>query len=135
VIKYALRCGAGHEFEGWFKNSAAFDTQADSSALSCPVCGLSEVTKAPMAPQIVRNAGLSAPPPAEVMKALKALRAAVIEKSEDVGATFAEEARKIHYDEAPARAIRGEATVEDARALLDEGIEVMPLPTLPEDRN
>jgi len=134
LIKYSLRCGAGHDFEGWFQSSAAYDAQADEGLLTCAVCGVRQVAKAPMAPQIMKRSTAAVAPP-EVMKALREMRAAVIRQSENVGEKFAEVARKIHYDEAPARSIRGQASMAEAVELREEGIEVMPLPTLPEDQN
>jgi len=136
LIKYSLRCAAGHEFEGWFRNSAAYDEQTGSHSLSCPVCGVTDVQKAPMAPQIMKRAEVTRPkPPPEVINAIRELRTAVISQSEDVGEKFAEEARKMHYDEAPARSIRGQASIAEATELREEGIEVMLLPPLPEDLN
>ncbi len=136
MIKYSLRCAEGHDFEGWFRNSAAYDAQAESHSLSCPVCGVADVQKAPMAPQIMkRTAGSLTKPPPEVIQAIRELRTAVISQSEDVGAKFAEEARKMHYDEAPARNIRGQASITEAVKLREEGIEVMALPVLPDDLN
>jgi hypothetical protein len=161
MIRYQLRCAKGHEFEGWFQNSAAYDRQAKRGELECAVCGSSKVTKALMAPNVAtrskrrpqpvrREAGR---PPStgpekapksepqrlaahqELVHLMRKLRAEIEAKSEYVGNRFCEEARKIHYEEVPARGIHGEATAEDAKALAEEGIEFFPLPILPEDQN
>lgn len=166
MIRYALRCGAGHEFEGWFRSSAAFDDEA--AALTCPICGDGRIEKAIMAPSVMQRgaapaeaevekyaasppavgggapvgdfAAPAAPPAAltprqvELAKALVAmrrLRAHVEAHFENVGKRFAEEARKIHHEEAEARDIFGQATLDEAKELLEEGIEVLPLPDLP----
>lgn len=159
MIKYALSCRNGHEFEAWFNSSAAFDDQQAKRLLSCPVCQSDEVQKALMAPRVVTTKGKgvarapSAGPPsagetesvyspsqagpsvAKVIEAMRHLRQQVEANTEDVGKRFAEEARKIHYEEAEARGIRGEATAEEVRKLSEEGIGVAPLPRLPEDEN
>jgi hypothetical protein len=158
MILYRLKCKKGHEFEAWFASSAAFDAQEKRGLLSCAHCGTSKVAKALMAPRIakrgkakVKPAEPSAPPPAteeapkpdvqrvaahgEFATAMRKLRAEIEAKSEYVGPRFSEEARKIHYEEVPARGIHGEATPEEAKALQEEGIEFFPLPILPEDRN
>jgi len=153
MILYRLKCRKGHEFEAWFASGAAYDKQAERRQLSCPKCGTSQVGKAPMAPRIAKR-GKSrsvekvpvAPKPGksetqrvaahgELSSTMRKLRAEIEAKSEYVGPRFPEEARKIHYEEVPARGIHGEATVEEAKALSEEGIEFFPLPILPEDRN
>ncbi|MDX2264933.1 MAG: DUF1178 family protein [Hyphomicrobiales bacterium] len=133
MIKYSLRCERGHDFEAWFRNSAAYDAEREASALACPVCGDRTIAKAPMAPGVIRGRGELAP--TEAARALKALRSAVLANAEDVGERFAEEARKIHYDEAEARLIRGRATPGEAVALIEEGVPVLPLPPAPDDLN
>jgi hypothetical protein len=120
MILYRLRCKRGHEFEAWFAGSAAFDKQEKRGQLSCPNCGTRSVSKALMAPSVAKRSKL---------------RAEIESKSEYVGPRFSEEARKIHYEEAPARGIHGEATADEAKALKEEGIEFYPLPILPEDQN
>jgi len=158
MILYRLKCKKGHEFEGWFASSAAFDTQEKRGLLSCAHCGTSKVSKALMAPRIAKRGkskaaakserteeiAVEAPPKPETQRvaahrelatAMRKLRAEIEAKSEYVGPRFSEEARKIHYEEVPARGIHGEATAEEAKALQEEGIEFFPLPTLPEDRN
>lgn len=134
MIKYSLQCADGHRFEGWFSSSADFDRQKDEALLECPVCGTSHVTKAPMAPAIVR--GRSPAPQRDAMEAIRrdwnetARRAqAYVEKHfEHVGKRFPEEARKQHYGEAETRPIYGEATLREVKELKEEGIEVAPVP-------
>ncbi len=158
MIRYSLKCEKRHEFEAWFASSAAFERQAKRGQISCPRCGTVKVDKALMAPSILKSpkrkrvekspepAAAQATPPAqpethrlaahgELAKAMRKLRAEIEAKSEYVGPRFPEEARKIHYEEAPARGIYGEATSEEAQALSEEGIEFFPLPPLPEDQN
>ena len=150
MILYQLKCKKGHEFEAWFANSAAYDKQAKRGQLSCPKCGSAQVAKAPMAPRIAKRGKaktaekpVEAPKPerrrvaahGELVSAMRKLRAEIEAKSEYVGPRFSEEARKIHYEEVPARGIHGEATADEAKALSEEGIEFFPLPILPEDRN
>ena len=160
MIRYRLQCAAKHEFEGWFRNADAFDRQAKRSLVVCPNCGSTDVTKALMAPSVVKSlktsraardtAGPSAPPtPAvpispqrvansgqrELLQMMRQLREEVIAKSEYVGPRFAEEARKIHNEEVEQRGIYGEASPAEVKELADDGVEVYPLPVLPEDHN
>jgi hypothetical protein len=152
MIRYRLKCEKHHEFEGWFTNSAAFDRQAKRGLVTCPRCGTHKVQKALMTPGIAKGAKRkrSEPAPAaqaaaqeihrlaahgELAAAMRKLRTEIEAKSEYVGPRFPEEARKIHYEEVPARGIYGEATREEAKALSEEGIEFFPLPILPEDQN
>lgn len=161
MIRYRLKCEKRHEFEAWFSNAAAFDRQAKRGQISCPRCGTSKVEKTVMAPSIIKSAKRkrarkapekepseqpAAPPAAQaethrlaahgaLAAAMRKLRAEIEAKSEYVGPRFPEEARKIHYEETPARGIYGEATREEAQALSEEGIEFFPLPSLPEDHN
>jgi hypothetical protein len=130
MIKYALRCGKGHEFDSWFPNAASFDEQAARGHVACPVCGAADVAKAIMAPAVA-HAEIDARRRAE----LRELRRYVMGASEDVGVRFPDEARKIAEGLSEERPIRGEATPEEARALLDEGISILPLPFAPEDMN
>ena len=130
MIVYNLRCKNGHEFEGWFKDSAAFDTQSKAGRVSCPVCDARKVEKAIMAPAV---AGARKPtaPDGEAKKMrqfMTGLRKYVQENADYVGPKFAEEARKIHYGESEERHIYGEATLKEAKDLLDEGVDVSPLP-------
>ncbi len=164
MIRYTLTCPDQHEFEAWFSNGDAFETQRADGLLSCPVCGSTDIDRALMAPAIstsrrkenrlsagdasadARGDADDAPrlaanvpeptaAPKEVINALRKLREHVTKNADYVGKKFAEEARKIHYEEAEKRGIYGEATKEDVRALAEEGIEFHPLPTLPEDKN
>lgn len=160
MIRYRLACTCGEEFEAWFASSRAFDQLAGRSALQCPACGGSSVSKAVMAPQVVtrkgRDSGSAALPvggaspadPAEaapaspmamahreLMAAARRLREEIKAKADYVGPRFAEEARRIDSGEAPDRGIYGEATREEARELIDEGIAILPLPRLPEEQN
>jgi hypothetical protein len=137
MIRYALSCAEGHDFEAWFGSSEAFDRQAEARSIACPVCGSAGITKAPMAPHVARRApeASAQPEPRKSYAMLRKLRAELTANSDYVGPKFPEEARKIHYDEAEARNIHGEATGEEARDLAAEGIPVFPLPRLPEDQN
>lgn len=142
MIKYRLVCSEKHEFEGWFRSSDAFDTQASCGSLSCPVCASTAVAKAVMAPNIATGRAKSPvraqPSPErqrEIFAALRKLREEVEARSTDVGDRFAEEARKIHFGDVEERAVHGEATVEDVRGLVQDGVPVLPLPRLPKDLN
>jgi hypothetical protein len=128
MILFALRCAAEHEFEGWFRNGAAFETQSAAGEIACPVCGGSEVSKAPMAPRVGRSRAEAAPSPEQLRKALTELRAQVEANCDYVGERFAEEARRIHYGETDKRSIYGEASADDAKSLNDEGIEFARIP-------
>src|SRR5258707_3926109 len=114
MILFALRCAAEHEFEGWFRNGAAFETQSAAGEIACPVCGGSEVSKAPMAPRVTRSRNEAAPSPEQLRKALTELRRQVETNCDYVGERFAEEARRIHYGETAKRNIYGEANADDA---------------------
>ncbi|WP_114813469.1 DUF1178 family protein [Paraburkholderia kururiensis] len=129
-----LQCPGGHRFEGWFASADDFESQLSRKLVECPICGATEVSRLPSAPRL--NLSGAAQPPAQQgapdmnelqARVMRALRE-VLDKTENVGDRFAEEARRIHYNEAPARNIRGVTTAEDARALVEEGIDVMPLP-------
>lgn len=155
MIRYTLRCDGGHAFESWFQSSAAFDSQARRKLVSCPSCGSVKVEKAIMAPQIARSGTRGkdpapapvAPPAAETATPLlmaqerelrgklKELRDHITRNADNVGAKFPAEARKMHYGDIEHRPIYGEASPAEARSLVEEGIEVTPLPILPDDRN
>lgn len=144
MIKYSLKCEAEHAFEGWFSSGSDFDAQSVRGLVTCPVCGSASVTKALMAPAVATaHAGEGDAPmamagggvPAEMMTKLREIVTHIRANSEDVGTRFPEEARKIHYGEAPVRGIIGQAKREEIGALLEEGIEIAPLPVLPEDAN
>ena len=125
-----LQCPHDHRFEGWFASADDFESQSARKLVECPICGATEVSRLPSAPRL-NLSGATAAQPAKVdeqqARMMRALRE-VLEKTENVGDRFAEEARRIHYNEAPARSIRGVTTPEDAKALVEEGIDVMPLP-------
>ena len=141
VIQYSLHCANAHDFDAWFKNAAAFDEQQARGIVQCPVCASNAVSKALMAPAVARSGSekmsLSSghPDVAKFRELLRAYRQKVVSEADYVGDKFAEEARKIHFEEAPARAIHGEASLEEAQELNDEGVPVFPLPPLPEDHN
>jgi hypothetical protein len=165
MIRYALRCERDHHFESWFQDSAAYDQQVKRKLVSCPVCESVSVEKAIMAPRIVSKKGRErAEPVAEAAPAavpaapetpaagagptplvmtqerelrakLKELRDHIVKNADNVGDHFPNEARKMHYGEIEHRPIYGEASPEEAKSLIDEGVEVSPLPVLPEDRN
>lgn len=161
MIRYALVCNKGHQFESWFADSAAYDKQAKRKLVSCPVCGSPKVDKAIMAPRLAagkkRASAMevsSAPPegpgatqetPApvammspqeqEFRAKLRELRDHLTKNADDVGPKFPEEARKMHYGETEHRSIYGVASPEEAKELAEEGIEFHPLPVLPEERN
>lgn len=148
MIVFDLECRAGgHRFEGWFGSSDDFAHQQQRGLVACPECGSADVIKAPMAPNLGRKgnqlpsvpAAAPSPPqpmakgplPAEamqMMRALAAIQADALKDSRWVGDSFAEESRAIHYGEREAEAIHGEATLEEAKALHEEGIDVAPLP-------
>jgi hypothetical protein len=136
MIRYALTCAAGHAFESWFRDSAAFEKQAKAGMVACPVCGSTRVTKQIMAPAVSLKDSVEKDD--EVAKAralLKALRQHVQDNAEDVGGAFAEEARRIHYGEADERLIYGQTSLDEAKELVEEGISVLPLPDVPDSKN
>jgi hypothetical protein len=130
MIVYSLRCKDGHKFEGWFGSSAAYDEQAAGGKLVCPVCDSHRIEKAIMAPA-VSGTGKSAQPMDEIRKMrtfMTGMRKYVLEHGENVGRAFPEEARKIHYGETEDRQIYGEASLEEVKDLVEEGVDVAPLP-------
>jgi hypothetical protein len=135
-----LQCAHAHEFEAWFASSTSYDGQIAAGHITCPECNSSEVGKSIMAPYVaarsqVEAARLEDEAPARYRNLVREVSRALAASSEDVGARFPEEARKIHYREVAERAIRGTASLDEARALVDEGVEIMALPRLPEDTN
>lgn len=148
MICFSLHCANDHTFEGWFRDGASYDRQAQAGDIACPTCGDRSVRKAMMAPAVVRGSRApataqeqpapAAPPVPDPAKAaiamamLRQLRAHVVANFEDVGTRFPEEARRIHYGESEEREIYGRATLEEAKELLEEGISVRPLPDVPE---
>ena len=144
MIKFTLACERGHEFESWFPDGAAFETQAKRGLVQCPECDSRKVGKALMAPAVVASSRLSdAPPPSaladekrqELREALKAMRRAIEANTDDVGPKFPDVARAIHLGEEPERAVRGQATLAEAKELMEEGIGVLPIPSLPDEAN
>lgn len=133
MIVYSLSCAAGHAFEGWFASSAAYDEQLAGGKLVCPVCDSRKVSKAPMAPALSNAVGKQKSEPAahelrKMRQFMTGLRKHVMETGENVGRDFPEEARKIHYGETEERPIYGEASVKEAVELVEEGVNVAPLP-------
>jgi len=156
MIRYSLRCERGHAFESWFQSSSAYDSQVKRKLVTCPACGSAKVEKAIMAPQIVSKKGRdsAAPAPAastdvtapastplmmaqerELRAKLRELRDHIVKNADNVGERFPNEARKMHYGDIEHRPIYGEASPDEARSLIEEGVEVSPLPVLPADRN
>ena len=150
MIKFALLCARGHEFQSWFQSSEAFDTQIKSGLVLCPFCQATEVTKAIMAPAIAsrgeaKRAKISAQAQSQTKVALldwhdrksramiNAFRKRLLEQADDVGTRFAAEARKIHEGLVPERPIYGQASIGDARALIEEGVPVLPVPPSPDE--
>ena len=159
MISYSLCCEHGHRFDSWFQDSAAYDKQAKRGLVTCPVCDSAKVEKAIMAPRIARKrrgeapvspqptettaAPTTSPAPMPLMSAaeqelrgkIKELRDHIARTADNVGDKFPDEARKIHYGESKPRPIYGEASPSEAKELIEEGIDVTPLPVLPDDRN
>jgi len=161
MIRYALRCDRDHTFESWFQSSSAYDSQVKRKLVNCPACGSTKVEKAIMAPRIVSKKGRETMPAVptrvaateiadvatpgstpllmaqerELRAKLKELRDHIVKNADNVGEQFPNEARKMHYGDIEHRPIYGEASPQQARELVDEGIEVAPLPILPDDRN
>jgi hypothetical protein len=156
MIRYNLRCERGHAFESWFQSSEIYEAQEKRQLVSCPSCGSAKVERAIMAPRIVsrKSRDRAAPAPAAAAEAttpastplmmaqdhelrakLRKLRDHIVKNADNVGERFPVEARKMHYGDIEHRPIYGEASPEEARSLIDEGVEVSPLPVLPDDRN
>jgi hypothetical protein len=142
MIKYALRCANGHEFDSWFPSAASYDEQVAQGQVICPVCGAADVGKAIMAPALSHGDKIEAPQGTPQVEErlrkraeLRALRHYVMGATEDVGTRFPEEARKIAAGNGVGRPIRGLASPDEAKALLDEGVAVLPLPLAPDDLN
>jgi len=156
MIKYALACDKGHTFESWFADSAAYDKQAKRGLVTCPVCNSAKVEKAIMAPRLSgtrkraraqeapaapdavqdrSNVAVMSPMEMELRSKLKELREHIVKNADNVGEKFPEEARKMHYGETEHRSIYGVASLDDAKELAEEGIDVLPVPVLPDERN
>lgn len=133
MILFDLRCARDHEFETWFRDSASYEAQSAAGEIVCPVCGGTDVEKAPMAPRLAPRRNGDAKPAEDVMamRVLEEMHRHVRDNCDDVGDKFAEEARKIHYGEVEKRGIYGEATDAEARELTEEGVEIHQLPHLP----
>ncbi len=143
MIKYALGCAGGHEFESWFPDSAAYEKQRKRLLVACPECGSTAVDKAIMAPAVVGDRSPHDAPPANLLDAKRRqaremvvrLRQEIEANTDDVGGKFPEVARAIHAGDEPERAIRGQASPDEARALIEEGVGVMPMPALADEMN
>lgn len=160
MIRYALLCPRDHGFEAWFRDSDAFDRQSEAGQVSCPSCGAAEVRKAVMAPAVRRSSerSIAAPAPVEapvpeaapgapvaapivdegfarMRAALREMHAKLKRDAVDVGPAFPDQARRIHEGDAAPRAIYGTATDDEVRALVEDGVGILPIPALPEDRN
>jgi hypothetical protein len=141
LISFSLTCESAHEFEGWFRSNDDFEAQKKRKLVGCPVCGSHRIEKALMAPAVSTSRKQEKIALAvnaqqrEALAQLKALSEKVRENADYVGEKFAEEARKIHFGETEARGIYGEATPEEAKSLADDGVDFMPLPVFPDDRN
>ncbi|HET7413083.1 MAG TPA: DUF1178 family protein [Pararhizobium sp.] len=142
MIRFSLVCDNGHDFEGWFSSNADFDAQAERGFVQCPDCGSPHVSKSLMAPSLGKSGGENettalamSPDQKQAMAKLRELVKTVKANSEDVGERFPEEARKIHYGEVESRGIFGRASGEEARSLIEEGINVAPLPDFADDAN
>ena len=141
MIRFSLTCQNDHSFDGWFRNSDDFDKQKKRGLIGCPQCGSTRVEKALMAPAV--STGRKRETMALAMDAqqkeaiaqLKALSKKMRENADYVGDKFAEEARKIHFGEADPRGIYGEATPEETKGLVEDGVAFMPIPVFPDDRN
>ncbi len=141
MIRFSLICDHDHEFEAWFRNNDDFDTQKRRGFVECPACGSRKVGQALMAPAVStgRKKEKMALAMNEMQKKalaeMKALSEKIRANADYVGDRFAEEARRIHFGETEARGIYGEATLDEAKSLAEDGVGFMPIPVFPEDRN
>ena len=147
MIKYALGCAGGHRFDSWFPDSAAYDKQRKRGLIACPECGSIEIEKALMAPAVVGGRDAARPTEAgsigmmrddrrrRLKEIVTELRREIEANTEDVGPRFPEVARAIHEGEEPERAIRGQATLAEAKALIEDGVGVLPMPILADELN
>jgi hypothetical protein len=135
MIHYTLTCDRDHQFDSWFQSSAAYETLRDAGQVACVTCGSNRVRRSPMAPSIAKGGADPAPrldaPKSEAEQAMATLRRNIEENSDYVGLSFAQEARAMHEGKAPERAIYGEAKAGEAKALIEDGIPVAPLPVVP----
>jgi hypothetical protein len=128
MIRYDLKCAKGHRFESWFGSSADYDKLKNAGLVSCAVCSETSVEKAIMAPRVVKSESPLSAPASPAEQAVKELRKKIEDNADNVGTNFAAEARAMHDGETPERPIYGEAKIEDAKSLIDDGIPVAPLP-------
>jgi hypothetical protein len=141
LIRFSLICDHDHEFEAWFRNNDDFDRQKKRGFVECPSCGSNKVGKALMAPAVSTGKKREKIALAmnemqkKAMAEMKALSEKIRENADYVGDKFAEEARKIHFGETEQRGIYGEATLDEAKSLAEDGVGFMPIPVFPEDRN
>jgi hypothetical protein len=144
MIKYALGCAEGHSFDSWFPSSDAFEKQRKRGLVACPECGNIHVEKAIMAPAVVGAERTGGGKDIEVStddrrrhvrESMRKLRREIEANTDDVGARFPQVARAIHDGDEPERAIRGQASLEEAKALIEDGVGVLPLPILADDLN
>lgn len=145
-MKFTLHCDKGHDFEAWFRSNEDYETQAKRGFVECPSCGSIKVAKALMAPSVATGRTKDARKESVMVAAGQAIQREMVEKmrevtrqvkaqAEDVGEKFPEQARQMHYGETDAKPIYGKASPDDVESLVDEGIDIMPLPELPEDLN
>jgi hypothetical protein len=141
VIQYSLICGKDHKFDAWFRSAKAYDEQHQRGIVTCPICNSDDVQKAIMAPAVSRAnsdkvaLSIGHPEHMQLLAAMKALREKVISEADYVGDKFAEEARKIHFKDVEAHGIYGEATRDEVAGLIEDGVDFMPLPNLPDEQN
>ena len=141
MIRFSLACDKDHEFEAWFRSNDDFDTQMKRGFVECPACGSKKVGKALMAPSVSTGrkkeqiALAMGEAQKQALAQMKAMAEKVRENADYVGDKFAEEARKIHFGETEARGIYGEATLDEARSLAEDGVEFMPIPAFPDEQN
>lgn len=149
MIRFNLVCDNGHDFESWFASNESYDFQIEHALVACPHCNATKIGKAIMAPAVARSSrkkplpakpqakqdvALLGPGDQELRKMARALHEKLVDATVDVGAEFPSEARKIHDGDAPERAIRGQASLEEAHALLEDGVSILPMPILPDER-
>lgn len=141
MIHYSLVCDNDHKFDAWFRNAEAYDQQSDRGIVTCPICNSQKIGKGLMAPSVSRSASekvalsIGHPQQNQLREMMQALRNKVVAEADYVGDRFADEARKIHFKEVDQRGIYGEATREEVAGLVEDGVDFMPLPSMPEERN
>jgi hypothetical protein len=135
MIIFDLSCEQGHRFEGWFQSQSAYDAQFGSRLIACPHCGSTEIRRVPSAVHLATTTSSTGPkrdltPQTQtgMLAVYKQLMSVIVSNSVDVGTSFAQEARKIHYKEVPQRSIHGQASTEEFEDLCEEGIRVLCLP-------